>query len=79
MTEVTPDGWVAVSRDCFEYNFVPWVGRKYEAWLRSSALPHPLDPTGQLLVPTRVYDVFKAERIPLQRISKQQLAAIGAR
>jgi len=70
---------VAVSRECFEFNVVPWMGRPYEAWLRASVQPHPVDPVGQLLIPGRVYDVFKAERIPLLRISKQQARAAGAR
>jgi hypothetical protein len=79
MTEDRADAWVAVSRECFEYNLVPWVGRRYEAWLRASTQPHPVDPVGQLLISTRVYQVFKTERIPLLRLNKRQAAAIGAR
>lgn len=79
MAEDSAEKMVAVSREYFEYNFVPWVGRQYESWLRASTLPHPVDPGGQLLIPDRVYEVFKAERIPQQRINKQQAAAIGAR
>jgi hypothetical protein len=79
MTEDRTELMVAVSRECFEYNVVPWMGRPYEAWLRASTEPHPVDPVGQLLIPGRVYDVFKTERIPLQRISKRQAQAAGAR
>jgi hypothetical protein len=79
MTEDRAEEWVAVSRECFEYNLVPWVGRPYERWLRASTQPHPVDPVGQLLIPGKVYDVFKTERIPLLRVNKQQVAAMGAR
>ncbi len=79
MTEDRTEQMVAVSRECFEYNVVPWMGRPYETWIRAAAEPHPVDPAGQLLIPSRVYDVFKAERIPLQRMSKQQARAAGAR
>jgi hypothetical protein len=79
MPEDSAEQMVAVSRECFEYNVVPWMGRPYEAWLRASAQPHPVDPSGQLLIPGRVYEVFKTERIPLLRMSKQQARAVGAR
>jgi hypothetical protein len=79
MTEDSGEEWVAVSRECFEYNVVPWMGRPYETWLRASTQPHPVDPVGQVLIPGRVYDVFKTERIPLLRINKRQVAAVGAR
>jgi hypothetical protein len=80
MTEDRTDAWVAVSKECFEYNLVPWMGRPYEPWLRASTQPHPVDPVGRLLIPGKVYDdVFKSERIPLLRANKRQVAAMGAR
>jgi hypothetical protein len=70
--------WVAVARETFEYNMVPWMGRRYEPWLRACARPHPVDhPHGQVLVPERLYRVFKGEHVPFQRVTPQQLAAAG--
>ncbi len=79
MTDDKTDEWVAVSKECFEYNVVPWMGRSYEPWLRASTQPHPVDPVGQLLIPGRVYEVFKTERVPMLRANKRQVAAMGAR
>jgi hypothetical protein len=70
-------GWVAVARETFEHNMVPWVGRQYEPWLRLWARPHPVDQRGQLLVPERLYRVFKSQHVPFQRATPQQLAAAG--
>ena len=69
--------WVAVARETFEYNMVPWMGRQYEPWLRACARPHPVDPHGQVLVPEQLYRVFKGEHVPFQRVTPQQLAAAG--
>jgi hypothetical protein len=70
-------GWVAVARETFEYNMLPWMGRQYEPWLRAWARPHPLDPHRQVLVPERLYGVFKNGHVPFQRVTPQQLAAAG--
>ena len=72
-----PPLWTAVARETFEYNLVPWMGRACEAWLRASMQPHPLDPVGQVLIPDRIYEVFKAEHVPLKPVTRQQLAAVG--
>jgi hypothetical protein len=73
----TATGWVAVARETFEYNMVPWMGRQYEPWLRAWARPHPVDPHGQLLLPERLYRVFKNGHVPFQRVTPQQVAAAG--
>jgi hypothetical protein len=71
-----PTGWVAVARDTFEYNMRPWVGRRYEQWLRDSLRPHPVDPRGQVLVPSRIHDVFKKRR-HFTAATARELAAAG--
>jgi hypothetical protein len=49
---------VTVSREVFEYQMVPWIGRQYAAWLRVSARPHPTDEHRMVLLPERIYRVF---------------------
>ena len=71
-----PAGWVAIARDTFEYSMRPWVGRRYEEWLRDSRWAHPVDPRGQVLVPSRIYDVFKKRRHCTPATAKE-LAAAG--
>jgi hypothetical protein len=75
MNVFTP-GWVAVARETFKYNMRPWLGRRHENWLRDSVRPHPVDPRGQVLVPQRIYDVFKKRPI-FSRVTRAELAAIG--
>ena len=67
--------WVPVSREVFEYEMVPWVGREYAAWLRTSARPHPADEHRLVLIPERVYRVFQ-ERKPGEHVTPAQLAAM---
>ena len=69
-------GWMAVARETFDYNMRPWMGRKYEAWLRACTRPHPIDPRGQVLVPDRLYQVF-ARRPTYGRVTAAELAAAG--
>jgi hypothetical protein len=76
MINPIPAGWVAIARDTFEYNMRPWMGRRYEGWLRDSLRPHPFDPRGQVLVPHRIYDVFK-QRPHFARVTAKELAAAG--
>jgi hypothetical protein len=58
-----PAGWVAVARDTYEYNMRAWVRRRREQqWLRDSLRPHPVDPRGQVLVPSQIHEVFKKRR-----------------
>jgi hypothetical protein len=69
-------GWVPVARDALEYNMRPWMGRKYESWLRACMRPHPIDPRGQVRVPDRLYRVF-ASRPTYGRVTAAELAAAG--
>jgi hypothetical protein len=69
-------GWVPVARETLEYTLRPWMGRKYESWLRASMRPHPIDPRGQVLVPDRLYRVF-ASRPIYGRVTAAELAAAG--
>src|SRR5690349_17596354 len=76
MTNRIPAGWVAIARDTFEFNMRPWVGRRYERWLRDSLRPHPVDPRGQVLVPSPIHEVFKNRRHFTSATAKE-LAAAG--
>jgi hypothetical protein len=76
LTNAIAPAWTAVARETFEYNMRPWMGRRYERWLRDSVRPHPIDQRGQVLVPQRIYDVFKKRRI-FARITAAELAAAG--
>ena len=69
-------GWVPVARETVEYSLRPWVGRRYEGWLRACTRPHPIDPRGQVLVPDRLYRVF-ASRPIYGRVTAVELAAAG--
>jgi hypothetical protein len=71
-----PAGWVAIARDTFEYNMRPWVGRRYEPWLRDSLRAHPVDPRGQVLAPSQIHDLFKKRRHFTPATAKE-LAAAG--
>jgi hypothetical protein len=70
------DRWVPVARETFEYNMIPWVGRRHAPWLRAWARPHPVDPRGLVLVPERIYRVF-SQRALMEPVTRQQLAAMG--
>ena len=69
------DNWVGVARETFECGMVPWVGRKYEGWLRAWARPHPVDP-GQILVPERVSRVYN-NHLFREPVTRQELEAMG--
>jgi hypothetical protein len=71
-----PAGWVAVARDTFEYNMRPWVGRRHEQWLRDSLTSHPVDPRGQVLVPSQIHESFKKRR-HFTAATAGELAAAG--
>ena len=76
MSAETAGGQAAVARETFDYNMLPWVGRRHAPWLRAWARPHPVDPRGQVLVPERIYRVFR-ERTPLEPATREQLTAMG--
>jgi len=69
-------GWSSVARETFEYNLVPWAGRKYAEWMRAWARPHPGDPRGLVQVPEDVYRAFQ-QRTPGQRLSRQTVESLG--
>jgi len=69
------DGWVPVAIESYQYQMVPWVGRRYEKWLRSQVRTVPHDP-GIVLVPGRIYEVFR--RRPLMSpITEEEARRIG--
>ena len=68
--------WASIARETFEYNLVPWVGRKYAEWLRAWSRPHPGDPRGLIQVPADVYRAFQ-QRTPGQRVSERTIVALG--
>jgi hypothetical protein len=67
---------VPVAREIFEYEMVPWIGREYAAWLRTSARPHPADPHRLVLIPEPIYTAFQ-QRNPGERATRAQLEAMG--
>jgi hypothetical protein len=69
-------GWSSLARETFEYNLVPWAGRKYTPWMRAWARPHPGDPRGVVQVPDDVYRAFQ-QRTPGQRLSRQTVERLG--
>jgi hypothetical protein len=68
--------WVPVAMVTFEHSMIPWVGRKYAAWLRGWTRPHPTDPKGQVLVPEAIYKLFQ-QRAVGQQITRAQLESLG--
>ena len=68
--------WASIARESFEYNLVPWAGRKYAEWLRAWSRPHPGDPRGLIQVPADVYRAFQ-QRTPGQRVSQKTIVALG--
>jgi hypothetical protein len=70
------DRWVPVARETFEYNMIPWVGRRHAPWLRAWVRPHPVDSRGLVLVPERIYQVFK-QRPLMEPATSEQLAEMG--
>jgi hypothetical protein len=73
---VQTEEWASVARETFEHSMVPWVGRKYAAWLRGWSRPHPTDPRGLVQVPAPVYRLFQ-QRTVGQPISRAQLEELG--
>jgi hypothetical protein len=65
-----------LANESFEYSLVPWVGRKYEAWLRGWARRHPIDPVGLVQVPDAIFKAYQT-RTAGERLSKKQAEALG--
>lgn len=76
MINQIPAGWVAVARDTFEYNMRQWVRVGHEQWLRDSLRSHPVDPRGQVLVPSQMGESFKKRR-HFTAATAGELAAAG--
>ena len=72
----TDAAWATVARETFEYNVVPWAGRKYAHWVRAWARDHPRDPRGLVQIPAELYGAFQ-RKVPGQRMSRQGAAALG--
>jgi hypothetical protein len=70
------DDLATVARETFEFNIVPWAGRKYEEWVRAWARRHPRDPTGLVQLPSSIFKAFQS-RTPGQRLSRQEAEALG--
>ena len=70
-------GWVPVARETFEYNLVPWFGRRYAPWLRACAREHPVDPRSQVLIPERIYRPLTNGHHIGERVSQRQLLQMG--
>lgn len=62
MINQIPAGWVAVARDTFEYNMRPWVLWPRTVAPRLAQVAHPVDPRGQVLVPSQIHESFKKRR-----------------
>ena len=69
-------GWVAVPREVFEYEMIPWVGRTYAPWLRAAARPHQVDPHRLVMIPQRIHEVF-LQRGSEKAVTPAQLQAMG--
>lgn len=69
-------GWASVAHETFEFNLVPWAGRKYAPWMRAWARPHPGDPRGLIQVPEDVYRAFQL-RTPGQRLTRATVEGLG--
>ena len=76
MINQIPAGWVAVARDTFKYNMQQWVRVGHEQWLRDSLRSHPVDPRGQVLVPSQMGESFKKRR-HFTAATAGELAAAG--
>ena len=70
MPETDLGTWATVARETFEYNVVPWAGRRYAEWVRAWSRPAANDPTGLIQLPQAMYEAFQ-HRVPGQRLSRQ--------
>ena len=72
---VESEDWVPISREELEYQLVPWLGRRYEAWLRRQVRPRPNDPRA-VLIPAPLYDEYR-RRPKLSPLTEQQRRRLG--
>lgn len=76
-TGAIASGWVPFAREIFEYNLLPWFGRRYAPWPRLVAPEHPVDSSVLVLVPEAVYQVFKDEHRVGAHVTDKQLRKMG--
>src|SRR6266545_3915123 len=68
--------WATVALETFEFNMVPWAGRRYAEWLRAWSRPHPGDPRGLRQVPAQMYALFQ-KRVLGERLTREQAEELG--
>jgi hypothetical protein len=68
--------WATVAVESFEFNMIPWAGRRYAEWLRAWSRPHPGDPKGLKQVPAQMYALFQ-KRTPGERLTREQAKELG--
>ena len=68
--------WATVARETFEFNVVPWAGRKYAEWVRVWSRAHPGDPRGLVQLPDELYRAWQ-QRTPGDRMSRKSAEALG--
>jgi hypothetical protein len=76
MPETDLGSWATVARETFEFNVVPWAGRRYAEWVRAWSRAHPGDPTGLVQMPQAMYEAFQ-QRAPLVRLSRDVADGLG--
>jgi len=76
MQQTDQASWATVAAETFEFNMVPWAGRRYAQWLRAWSRPHPGDPRGLTQVPAQMYSLFQ-ERTHGQRLTRAQADDLG--
>ena len=76
MPETDLGTWATVARETFEYNVVPWAGRRYAEWVRAWSRPAANDPTGLVQLPQTMYEAFQ-HRVPGERLSRRTADELG--
>jgi hypothetical protein len=76
MPESDVGSWATVARETFEFNIVPWSGRKYAEWVRAWSRPAPGDPVGLVQLPQPMYEAWQ-KRSPGQRLGRDVADALG--
>ena len=65
-----------VARETFEYNVIPWAGRRHAAWVRAWSRPHPGDPRGLVQLPASLHEAFQ-QRVTGERLSRKTAEQLG--
>lgn len=79
MTSAHPetDTLLPISVDEYEFQLVPWLGRRYRAWLDRQVRVHAHD-RGIVLIPRLLYDEYR-DRPKMSRLSDGQRRRLGVR